>query len=361
MINLQSKLQSWVLSLKEKLLFYKNDLINYLQKKSVERLTIMFIPHGNEKIYSFHLSFLMILFLVVLFSSLLAVSLSGYFKYKEISSKIEELKKLYGKNYQNTYIVQTKLMDIQKEIKNQSNKNLKVFYKTIFNLNQLPIDYDQSFEISSSILEAELKNNKEIAPNSKYLKATYISSGIKQYLSSHHKIIFQNKENIINKYKLIYELPNGRPVAYSRFRDTSGYGLRLDPVSKSFFEFHSGIDMAGAYKEPIYSTADGVVHKIFYDEGYGNAIMIKHSYGYYTLYAHLAFPAVRVQQKIKKGDLVGFMGATGRVTGVHLHYEVLLNEQIRVNPLPFICTTDIYTSRCKYFNQGYSEKEIEEN
>jgi murein DD-endopeptidase MepM/ murein hydrolase activator NlpD len=361
MINLQSKLQSWVLSLKEKLLFYKNDLINYLQKKSVERLTIMFIPHGNEKIYSFHLSFLMILFLVVLFSSLLAVSLSGYFKYKEISSKIEELKKLYGKNYQNTYIVQTKLMDIQKEIKNQSNKNLKVFYKTIFNLNQLPIDYDQSFEISSSILEAELKNNKEIAPNSKYLKATYISSGIKQYLSSHHKIIFQNKENIINKYKLIYELPNGRPVAYSRFRDTSGYGLRLDPVSKSFFEFHSGTDMAGAYKEPIYSTADGVVQKIFYDEGYGNAIMIKHSYGYYTLYAHLAFPAVRVQQKIKKGDLVGFMGATGRVTGVHLHYEVLLNEQIRVNPLPFICTTDIVTSRCKYFNQGYSEKEIEEN
>ncbi len=70
----------------------KEKFLNYLRKKSVERLTIMFIPHGNEKIYSFHLSFLTIIFLLFIFFSTFSISLYGYYRYKEISNKINELK-----------------------------------------------------------------------------------------------------------------------------------------------------------------------------------------------------------------------------------------------------------------------------
>ncbi len=334
----------------------KDQILNFIKKKSSERLTIMFIPHGNDKIYSFHLSFLMILFIFIIFLSLILISLSGYYKYKELSLKIEELKNLYGKNYQNVFNLQNSIVSIQDQIKKHISKNIHNLLQNEFHL-KYSMTFDDSLYISKNYLNEEIINNTQVQPNTKYLKATYISNAIRIHLEYQNELIETITTTFIKKMKLNSDIPNGRPVAKYRFRDTSSYGLRLDPVTKSTFEFHTGMDMAGNPNELIYSTADGIVHKVFYDPGYGHTVIIRHPSNYYTLYAHLSKPLVQVNQIIKKGNIIGLMGSSGRTTGTHLHYEVLLPNMDKVNPLPFVCIGDIVSQRCKNYHKNLNLNE----
>lgn len=339
----------------------KDQILNYTKKKSSERLTIMFIPHGDDKIYSFHLSFLMVLFLLVIFLSLILVSLSGYYKYKELSTKIQELKNLYGKNYQNVFNLQNSLVSIQEQIKKHISKNVYNLLQEEFHLKYF-MSFEDSFYISKNRLNQEITNNNLVQPNTKYLKATYISNAIRIHLEYKNDLLENITSTFVKKMQLNTDIPNGRPVGKYRFRDTSSYGLRLDPITKSVFEFHTGMDMAGNPNELIYSTADGIVHKVFYDPGYGHTVIIRHPSNYYTLYAHLSKPLVQVNQIIKKGNIIGLMGSSGRVTGTHLHYEVLLPNMDKVNPLPFVCIGDLITERCKNYHKNLNLNEsIEES
>jgi murein DD-endopeptidase MepM/ murein hydrolase activator NlpD len=99
---------------------------------------------------------------------------------------------------------------------------------------------------------------------------------------------------------------------------------------------HAGIDLAGPYGTPIYATADGIVNRAEYNNGgYGNLVEINHGQGILTRYGHLSRYVARAGQRIRRGELIGYMGSTGRSTGSHLHYEVRINGQA-VNPVPFI-------------------------
>ncbi|MCL4167931.1 UNVERIFIED_CONTAM: hypothetical protein GTU68_031899 [Idotea baltica] len=98
---------------------------------------------------------------------------------------------------------------------------------------------------------------------------------------------------------------------------------------------HAGVDFAGARGTPIYATADGVVTHAGWQSGYGKLVKIKHAFGIETRYAHNSTIRVKVGQRVSRGDRIGDMGATGRVTGTHLHYEVRLNGT-PVNPMTYI-------------------------
>lgn len=325
---------------------YFKDFINKVQKKLLERITIMFIPHGNEKIYSFHLSWIIIIFLMITFLMLLSIGYNGYIKYQEISKKIKELKQLFGRNYEYTYEVQESLLKAQNLTKRNFQNYLEEFYKKQ-NLN-LPeyINYEVQYKKGEEILKKEIEKKKELMPGTDYLRSTYITKGIQNYLKLYNRILQRLEGSLVRSYELYYKIPNGRPVRQNRFRDTSSYGIRLDPVVGNQLEFHTGIDMAGETREPIFSTADGVVKKVFYDPGYGYTVIIQHFSNYSTLYAHLFQPLVHPEKKIRKGDLIGLMGATGRVTGTHLHYEVILPSGKKIDPFPFVCLSD-FTNRCK--------------
>jgi murein DD-endopeptidase MepM/ murein hydrolase activator NlpD len=104
---------------------------------------------------------------------------------------------------------------------------------------------------------------------------------------------------------------------------TSDFGGRNDPLQKSA-SFHTGVDIRGYYGTPVYATADGFVTMAKYYGSYGNAIQIKHSGKFQTLYGHLMRIDVEVGDSVKKGDIIGLVGSTGRSTGPHLHYEVQL-------------------------------------
>ncbi len=116
----------------------------------------------------------------------------------------------------------------------------------------------------------------------------------------------------------------------ARGRITSGYGMRSIPYS-SGYQFHTGIDIIGSRGSPIWATADGKVAFSGYRGSLGNLLIIDHGYNYETYYAHLSEFAVNKGDNVEKGETIGYMGASGRTTGVHLHYEVHY-EGLPVNP-----------------------------
>lgn len=114
-------------------------------------------------------------------------------------------------------------------------------------------------------------------------------------------------------------------------RIASFFGYRVFPWSG----FHSGIDIDGSYGAAVKSTADGVVAFTGWQNGYGRTLIVDHGYGVTTLYAHLSRFAVSQGTKVKKGDVICFVGMTGYTTGSHLHYEVRRNERT-VNPMAYL-------------------------
>ena len=129
-------------------------------------------------------------------------------------------------------------------------------------------------------------------------------------------------------------IPAIQPVSNKDLKQTaSGYGTRIDPIYKTV-KFHSGMDFSANVGIPVYATGNGVVRKAGWEGLYGNCIQIDHGFGYVTRYAHLSKIDVRVGQKVVRGETIGKVGTTGKSTGPHLHYEVMVKGQI-VNPVNY--------------------------
>lgn len=115
---------------------------------------------------------------------------------------------------------------------------------------------------------------------------------------------------------------------------TGTFGGRSDPFTGEP-GFHQGLDLATEKGSPVYATADGVVESAAYTGDYGNLIVLKHGFGLSTRYGHLSAFAVKAGEEVKRGDVIGYVGSTGRSTGAHLHYEILANGQL-INPLQLL-------------------------
>ncbi|CAZ97238.1 M23 family metallopeptidase [Zobellia galactanivorans] len=116
-------------------------------------------------------------------------------------------------------------------------------------------------------------------------------------------------------------------------RISSGYGMRKHPILKKN-KFHYGLDLAARKGTPIYASAHGKVVKAEFSSGYGNYVVIDHDYGYKTLYGHMMVSKVKINQKVKQGAIIGFVGSTGRSTGPHLHYEILKKNK-KIDPFSY--------------------------
>ena len=138
-----------------------------------------------------------------------------------------------------------------------------------------------------------------------------------------------------NKAQMMTCIPAIIPLKENEIRQiSSNFGYRTDPIYK-VAKFHSGIDMAAPPGTEVFATGDGVVEMVETNYwGYGNLIRINHGYGYKTQYAHLSQFATQKGQKVKRGQLIGYVGSTGKATGPHLHYEVLKNDE-PVDPIHF--------------------------
>ncbi|OWU83896.1 peptidase M23 [Oceanicola sp. 22II-s10i] len=150
-----------------------------------------------------------------------------------------------------------------------------------------------------------------------------------------------NEMDRLNIYRIAAQkAPFALPVK-SSYRFTSGYGYRRDPKTGGR-RMHEGVDFAGPVGTPLYATGDGVVVHAGWQSGYGRLVKIRHEFGIETRYAHMSRVNVKVGQRVSRGERIGDMGASGRVTGPHVHYEVRVGGQ-PVNPMIYIkAATDVF-------------------
>ena len=138
-----------------------------------------------------------------------------------------------------------------------------------------------------------------------------------------------------NKADMLASIPAIQPIANKDLgRVASGYGYRIHPIYKTR-KLHTGMDFTAPQGTPIYATGDGKIEKVRRSrKGYGNHVIIDHGYGYQTLYAHMKKYIVYRGQKVKRGEIIGYVGSTGTSVAPHLHYEVMKNKR-KLNPVNY--------------------------
>jgi murein DD-endopeptidase MepM/ murein hydrolase activator NlpD len=167
------------------------------------------------------------------------------------------------------------------------------------------------------------------------------------------KQLFTSWKKLDNISQGAIAVPSDKPVKTAAF--TSGYGVRSDPF-RGRAAMHAGIDLAGPVGTPIYATADGIISDAGYNSGgYGNLVKINHGRGIETRYGHLSKMSVYAGQRVKRGEMIGRMGSTGRSTGSHLHYEVRIDDR-PVNPVPFMKSTDYLVAMQRKANAAPMEQ-----
>lgn len=204
-------------------------------------------------------------------------------------------------------------------------------YRVIFEAEPIPEEVRQAgFGGVNRYKDLENLDNSELMINSsrmmdKIYRRLYIQS------KSYDEVF----ELVKKKAELLASIPAIQPVTKSGIaRLASGFGYRIHPIYKTHM-MHEGIDFTSPIGTEIYATGNGIVSKVEYNgRGYGNHVVINHGYGYSTLYGHMSKFAVRPGQKIKRGDIIGYVGSTGSSTGPHVHYEVIKNGK-KIDPINF--------------------------
>lgn len=182
----------------------------------------------------------------------------------------------------------------------------------------------------NDISEKYLAYNNESYIDRLENKADYLDHKIEKENRSLERILKLAKKNEARYARI----PAIRPVAAKDMKSiVSGFGVRYHPILR-IRRMHSGLDFAAKAGASIYATADGIVKTAAFQAGFGNMVQINHQNGYSTSYAHMKAYKVKVGQKVKRGDIIGYIGSTGLSTGPHLHYEVI-KDGVKMDPLGY--------------------------
>ena len=205
-------------------------------------------------------------------------------------------------------------------------------YRSIFELDIIP----------QQVREAGVRSSEKYAKLAGYENSDILIGTSEKLDMLTKKVYMQSKsfDQVAvlakSKERMMLCVPAINPVALKgRLRLMENFGGRIDPVYRRW-AYHEGIDISGPQGTPIYATGDGVVDLTEYSfRGYGNQILISHGFGYHTRYAHLTKVLVVPGQRVKRGEKIGLMGSTGKSTGSHLHYEVIVRGR-PVNPVNYL-------------------------
>jgi len=251
--------------------------------------------------------------------------------YNFMSSPREKVLKNELEQYKLQYKIMNDRMDkIQKVLADVQDRDDNI-YRVIFEAEPVPSEVRKAgFGGADRYEQLERLANSEIVVNTAK-RLDEITSQLVVQSKSYDEVFKLAK----NKEKLIASIPAIQPVDFHDLRRIGSlFGYRTDPFYK-VTKFHEGIDFTAAVGTPIYATGDGIVSEAEYNSGgYGNKIIINHGYSYETVYAHLSKIKVKKGQRVKRGEIIGLMGNTGKSTAPHLHYEVH-KAGIPMNPIYF--------------------------
>jgi murein DD-endopeptidase MepM/ murein hydrolase activator NlpD len=262
-------------------------------------------------------------------AAFVAAAFIAYLAFKFVGSPAEKILKSQNEDlrYQ-LQLVEGQVKNLEQQMTALEKTDNDV-YRSIFEAQPIP----------DSIRATRLEQQQEIAkveglPEGQLIHA--IDTSLKKLRAriAFQKTSYEQILNLVkNKEKLLAATPAIQPVSNKDLnRIASGFGYRVDPVYKTV-KFHAGLDFTAPQGTPIYATADGTVTEAgISDGGYGNNVVINHGYGYETLYGHMYRIKVRRGKRVKRGEIIGYVGSTGKSTGPHCHYEIHKNGR-KVDPV----------------------------
>ncbi len=230
----------------------------------------------------------------------------------------------------NYRVLDGKIKKMQQQLADLEKRDNDV-YRTIFEASPLPDSARAKEQQQLAELQQVLQMNKAELTSSIISNMGNLDARLNRQQRSYNEIAGFIK----NKEQLLASTPAIQPVSNKDLnRVASGFGYRVDPVYKTV-KFHSGLDFAAPQGTPIYATANGTV-KVAGNlgNGFGNHVVLNHGYGYETLYGHMFRVNVRVGQSVRRGEILGYVGSTGKSTGPHVHYEVHKNGR-PIDPVYF--------------------------
>lgn len=264
-------------------------------------------------------------------AALVTSAIISYFAFRFVGSPTEKLLRAENERLNDRYQeLKEKVTSLQQQMGELEKRDNNV-YRSIFEADPLP----------DSARAHALEKQREIAMVEGMEDNTLITS-IQQAVNDLRNRIaaqaasYKELNGLMNnKEKILAATPAIQPVSNKDLdRIASGFGYRIDPIYKTI-KMHAGLDFTAPQGTPIYATADGVVKEAGFSEGgYGNHVVINHGYGYETLYGHMVRIKTRAGKRVKRGEIIGYVGSTGKSTGPHCHYEVHKNGQ-KLDPVYF--------------------------
>jgi murein DD-endopeptidase MepM/ murein hydrolase activator NlpD len=229
-------------------------------------------------------------------------------------------------------LLQKDLLKTKEAIRDLEERDNKV-YRVIFEAEPLPENIRKG---KIGLDEKDLQKKLSPFTNEELLNAlekdmTVLKNRMNAQSSSYDTL----QKFIEKKQELLASIPSIQPVSNKQLeRIASGFGARIDPIYK-IMKFHAGLDFTAPVGTPIYATGSGVVEVAEYNtSGYGNNIWIRHGFGYRSHYCHMVKMKARAGQKVTRGEVIGWVGNTGKSTGPHCHYEVEKNGE-KLDPIHF--------------------------
>lgn len=259
------------------------------------------------------------------------ILLVTYYSIPSIETPKEKKYRRELENMQQQYKMLNKKMDRQERVLNEIAERDNTIYRLYFEAE--PISEEQR---KAGFGGVNRYNKFDGYENSQLIKETHKRvDQITKQITIQSKSLDEIGNLAKEKEKLLASIPAIQPVRNEDLkRMSSGFGMRIDPFTKAR-KMHKGMDFSAPRGTPIFATGDGLVLRAdSRSTGYGKHIRIEHGFGYKTIYAHLHKFNVRKGQKVKRGDIIGFVGSTGRSEAPHLHYEVLKDDR-RINPINF--------------------------
>ena len=262
-------------------------------------------------------------------AALVTAALIAYVAFRFVGSPQERILQQQNRALRDNYReLEDTLESIQRQMRELEKRDNDV-YRAIFEANPIP-DSARARELE---VKQEIARVEKIKDHQLVGSITSTINNISSRIAAQKKSYDEVEDLVKNKEQLLARTPAIQPVSNKDLnRIASGFGYRIDPVYKTT-KFHAGLDFSAPQGTPIYATADGTVSTSGNSgNGYGNHVIINHGYGYETLYGHMVRVKSRAGQAVKRGEVIGWVGSTGKSTGPHCHYEVHKNGE-KIDPI----------------------------
>ncbi|MEY4150064.1 MAG: hypothetical protein RL555_668 [Bacteroidota bacterium] len=264
-------------------------------------------------------------------ASLVTASLIAYFAFRFVGSPREKMLELQNQEMREDYyelVEKARVLEQQmKELETRDND----IYRAIFEATPIP-DSARAKKIET---ELEIAKIEKISSKKLVGSVAATMDNLVERIRSQEKSYEEVNQLVKDKERLLAHTPAIQPVSNKNLkRIASGFGYRIDPIYKTP-RLHPGLDFTAPQGTPIYATANGKVEVAGnLGDGYGRHVIINHGYGYKTLYGHMVRIKARAGQPVRRGEVIGWVGSTGKSTGPHCHYEVIKNGS-PIDPIYF--------------------------